>query len=254
MTNAKSVVGLALALALALIVSWAHADSHTCLSIENPWPGDSIALWVNQCDVGVDVTWRDEGGCKSQPGNKYPCSSYVAPNAKTGATLEGRIGWVECESPGGLGDVVALERPDGSTYCWGDPSPRERTDLVRRRERQSQELQRRRLEAEAQRHAEAQRLARQRRLERERRDAEWEREQAEREREWARQQRDFAERQRRNQEQFNNNLNSLLTIIQNQRMQQGSGTPGSPGGECLPREMACGPSDHHCLSLPPCPY
>ena len=253
MAIGKPVASSIMLLGLVLFASWAHADSHTCLSIERPWSG-SIGLWVNRCDVGVDVTWNGEGGCDSRPGNKYPCSGYVAPNAKTGATLEGRIEWVECQSPGGLGDVIAMEKPDGSTYCWGGPSPRERADLVRRRERESQKIQRLRVQIENERNAQAQRLARQRRLEQERREAEWEREQAEREREWARQQREFAERQRRNQERFNNDLNMLLTIIQNQRMQnqQGSGTPGSP--ECLPRELACGPGDHHCLSLPPCPY
>ena len=47
MAQAKSVVVPAVALAFALIVSWAHADSHTCLSIERPWSG-SIGLWVNR--------------------------------------------------------------------------------------------------------------------------------------------------------------------------------------------------------------
>ena len=127
------------------------------MSIERPWSG-SIGLWVNRCGVGVDVMWNGEGGCESQPGKKYTCSSYVAPEAKTGATLKGRIEWVECESPGGLGDVIALERPDGSTYCWGDPSPRERVDMVRRRERESQEIQRLRVQIENKRNAQAQRL------------------------------------------------------------------------------------------------
>ena len=81
----------------------------------------------------------------------------LRPNAKAGATLEGRIEWVECKSPGGLGDVIAMERPDGSTYCWGDSSPRERADLVRRRERGSQEIQRLRVQIENERHTEAQR-------------------------------------------------------------------------------------------------
>ena len=156
MAIGKSVVSSIMLLGLVFFASWAHADSHTCLSIERPWSG-SIGLWVNRCDVGVDVTWNGEGGCDSQPGNKYPCSGYVAPNAKAGATLEGRIEWAECKSPGGLGDVIAMERPDGSTYCWGDPSPRERADLVRRRERVSQEIQRLRVQIENERHAQAQR-------------------------------------------------------------------------------------------------
>ena len=156
MSIGRSVVVSGMALVLVFFASWADADNHVCLSIERPWVG-SLGLWVNGCDVGVDVLWFDEGSCKSEPGKKYPCGSYVAPNSKTTATLEGRVGWSECKSPSGLGDVVTMQRPDGSTYCGGDLSPRERANLVRRQERKSQELQRRRLQVEKQRQAQAQR-------------------------------------------------------------------------------------------------
>lgn len=146
------------ALALALLVSWARADSHTCLSIERPWSGP-IALWVNRCDVGIHVMWHDEDWCKSEPGKKYQCSSYVAPNAKSGATLEGRIGWYECKSPRGLGDVVPIERADGSTYCWGELNPRERADFVRRQEKRYKDVQQLRRREERRRRAQERREA-----------------------------------------------------------------------------------------------
>ena len=90
----------------------AHKPSSTCLTVDRE--NSSMGYWVNRCQIGIDVIWRDEGSCRSRPRNKYPCSSFV--KRKATATLEGQVWWHECESPGGLGDVIAIEK-DGSVYC-----------------------------------------------------------------------------------------------------------------------------------------
>ena len=93
-------------------------DGARCLTVDRT--KSSMGYWVNRCRIGIDVIWRDEGSCRSRPGNKYPCSSFV--KRKATATLEGKVWWYECKSPGGLGDVIAIEKNRG-VYCVDSPSP-----------------------------------------------------------------------------------------------------------------------------------
>ena len=94
----------------ALISKDVHKPSSTCLSVKRS--RRALSSWVNRCSVGIDVLWRDDGACRSRAGKKYPCSSFVGANDNATATLEGKIWWNECESPGGLGHVVAIEKHD----------------------------------------------------------------------------------------------------------------------------------------------
>ena len=93
----------------------ARAD---CLTVERTF--DGTTLWFNRCEVGVDVLWRDEGACGSTETDDWPCSWYVGPHHTATASIEGQVWWRECKSPGGLGDVVAAEKEDGTVYCVDD--------------------------------------------------------------------------------------------------------------------------------------
>ena len=93
----------------------ARAD---CLTVERT--PDGTTPWVNRCEVGVDVLWRDEGACGSTDTQSWPCSWYVGPHDSAAASIEGQVWWRECKSPGGLGDVVAAEKEDGTVYCVDD--------------------------------------------------------------------------------------------------------------------------------------
>ena len=89
-----------------------------CLAVEKTSTGTT--LWINRCDAGVDVLWRDEGACGSPETERWPCSWYVRPHELVQASIEGQVWWRECRSPGGLGDVVAAEKEDGAVFCIDD--------------------------------------------------------------------------------------------------------------------------------------
>ena len=94
----------------------ANRPQSTCLSVKRTTVR-YIGYWVNKCSAGIDVIWRDEGACRSRSGNLYPCSWFVGAGKEVTASIEGKVRWFECQSPGGLGDVMAMER-DGTLYCW----------------------------------------------------------------------------------------------------------------------------------------
>ena len=98
-----------------------HKPSSTCLDVKRS--GRGLARWVNRCPVGIDVTWRDEGGCQSRPDKKFPCGWFVGANDKALAAIEGHVWWHECKSPGGHGDVIAMEKGNG-VYCLDSPTSR----------------------------------------------------------------------------------------------------------------------------------
>ena len=107
----------------------ARAD---CLTVERTL--DATTLWINRCAVGVDVTWRDEGACGSTEMDTWPCSWYVGPHDLATASIEGQVWWRECKSPGGLGDVVAAEKEDGTVYCVDDAGLVTLADTRRKRQ------------------------------------------------------------------------------------------------------------------------
>lgn len=119
MNSVKPITLLGMALAINLSLLAPLGEGATCLGIELSRNGGTIGFWVNRCSVGVNVLWHNSKGtaCRSRPGKKYACASYVPPNGRSTAPLVGRIEWAECKSPGGSQGVHAWERPDGSVYC-----------------------------------------------------------------------------------------------------------------------------------------
>ena len=84
-----------------------------CLSFDR-----SKGYWVyviNKCSFGVDFLVNHEGGC-----GDWGCSDYVGRNKRKlfGGDITGRIRWFACASPGGLGDVLARRRENGTFYCY----------------------------------------------------------------------------------------------------------------------------------------
>jgi hypothetical protein len=75
--------------------------------------------WVNYCNVGISIVWMDQQYCMSEQRAKFPCAEYIGPNGTQSALLRGvgQITWLECQSPGGPGDVVAIERGWGNVIC-----------------------------------------------------------------------------------------------------------------------------------------
>lgn len=104
-----------LALLLAVFVPGTAAAQ--CLELGYERPG--ILYFYNRCSVGVDVAYRtiDGVGCESNRTSKYPCGTYVKPAGGTRIVSGRSVDWVECRSPGGLGDVIAVEREYGRVYC-----------------------------------------------------------------------------------------------------------------------------------------
>ena len=91
-----------------------------CLTVEKTAP--HTALWINRCETGVDVLWRDEGACGATAQDRWPCSWYIGPKGSARAAIEGQVWWRECTSSAGLSDVVAAEKDDGTVYCVDDAS------------------------------------------------------------------------------------------------------------------------------------
>ena len=105
--------------AYAALASTAMAS---CLDVE--W-GKGRFFWINSCGVGIEVTYLTEGdlGCESNKAQKYPCAAYIPPRTREGSLYTWgergpfRVEWVECESPGGPADVIAVERGYGNVVC-----------------------------------------------------------------------------------------------------------------------------------------
>ncbi len=83
-----------------------------CLSLDR-----SKGYWIyviNKCSFGVDFLIDHEGGCKD-----WSCSNYIGRSKRKvfrGGKL-GRVRWFACASPGGLADVTATRRENGTFYC-----------------------------------------------------------------------------------------------------------------------------------------
>ena len=186
-----------------------------------------MAYWVNQCSVGIDVAWRDEGGCRSRAGIKWPCSWFVGANKRVTAGIEGHVWWNECESPGGLGDVIAMHK-NGKFYCLDSSTSRTWAHKKQQRGRSRQALAQARVATErAQQEREYQAAIR--RMEEELRIAQ-------------EQDRMAAERRRREAQMWNNTLQTLETIMgggashswdSNESYGSGGGSP------CLTNPLAC---------------
>ena len=175
----------------------------TCLDVERV--NKTFAFWINRCSVGIDVNWRDEGSCRSRSENRYPCSWFVGANGKATAMIEGHVWWVECKSPGGLGDVLAIEKKDGKVYCMTSGNPQTLTQKKKQRSTTSRLAKK----AIADRNAE----------------------QARQEREWQREMERLEEEQRRRQaetwKQVGESLGSTLRML----MDRDSGGSYSPSGD-----------------------
>lgn len=100
-------VGSFLAGAACLMAGSAQA---TCLYVD--W-NDMYHPFVNTCGVGIDFNFTDEWGCRG-----WSCSGYVGPGGRFGTGgLTGAVEWVECQSPGGIGDVIAMCDSSGNCSC-----------------------------------------------------------------------------------------------------------------------------------------
>ena len=174
-----------------------HRPEPTCLEVERV--RGSFAYWINRCSVGIDLVWRDEGACQSRPGNKYPCGWFVGANKKVTAAIDGQVWWRGCESPGGIGDVLAIEKGDG-VYCIGDGTARTVASKKRQRHGTQQALASARAAADAE-HA--------------REEAEWRRREEELERMRA------AERQRREAEMWRQIRQHRQRTLENIRIMTG---------------------------------
>ena len=125
-------------------------------------------------------------------------------NKEVTASIEGHVWWQECKSPGGLGDVVAMEKKDGSVYCLDSPTSRTHTSW-KEQGRRTQQLTRR---------AEAYAAA-----EREREEEEWREEEV----------RLAAERQRRRAATWNRIGQTLGEMQRLEAMREHSGSTTSFG-------------------------
>lgn len=107
-TSRKSAISAG---ALLLSASAAFAG---CLSLNNDGGHE---YFYNGCGVGVSVVWKDENYCRSTTSAKFPCSNYVARGDSSTMMTEGYVTWQYCESPGGSGDVLAVEDGWGNVVC-----------------------------------------------------------------------------------------------------------------------------------------
>lgn len=82
----------------------------SCLYIDR---NDIYHSFVNTCSVGIDFDFNDEGSCAG-----WSCSGYVNAGGRfsTGG-VTGDVDWVECRSPGGIGDVIAVCDSAGRCSC-----------------------------------------------------------------------------------------------------------------------------------------
>ena len=104
-----------------------------CLTVEKI--SKETGLWINRCQVGIDVIWRDEGACRSLADETWPCSWFVVSHGSEMAAIQGQVWWRECKSPRGPGDVAAVEKEDGNVYCMDRTGPRTSALRIQKRER-----------------------------------------------------------------------------------------------------------------------
>ena len=87
---------------------------------------DRVKYWVNQCNVFINYTYYDEGGCKPRNKNKFPCAWQVGAYKKHTSIAKGRVSWYECRSPGGLSDNYPIEISYGRIVCSKNYNARQR--------------------------------------------------------------------------------------------------------------------------------
>ena len=116
-----------------------HLPGADCLMVEKITK--RMALWINRCQVGIDVVWRDQGTCRSQATDAWPCSWYVGAYGSEKAAIEGQVWWRECKSPQGPGDVAAVEKEQGNVYCVDRSGPRTSARTTQKRERAARNVQ-----------------------------------------------------------------------------------------------------------------
>lgn len=215
----------------------AHRPESTCLRVERALYG----FWINTCDVGIDVVWSDERWCSPRYKGDKPCSWYVAPKAKRTAHLRGHVRWWECRSPGGLGDVLALER-EGRHYCMGrlgDSSKQRRSEqrataeLTIEAEKRSvaRDQQRREWLAHERRQAlEAERL--------ERLEEQWDSE----DEEWRREEERMAAERQRSRDAWQDLMDTINQDARDSYLETLQQLRNSSGPDCRP-DVACARSD-----------
>lgn len=94
----------------AILFLGAGAAQATCLYMD--W-NDVWRPFVNTCNVGIDFDFSDQGSCRG-----WSCSGYVAPYGRFQVgNVTGTLQWVECQSPGGNGDVIAVCDSSGNCSC-----------------------------------------------------------------------------------------------------------------------------------------
>ena len=86
------------------------AAQAACLTID--W-NDGYHPFVNNCNVGIDFQFTDQGSCAG-----WTCSGYVGSGGRFGTGgLKGNVQWYECKSPEGIGDVTARCNDNGDCVC-----------------------------------------------------------------------------------------------------------------------------------------
>jgi hypothetical protein len=101
------------ALAAAAVLAVAPAASAACLEIDSD---RGSGAWVNNCGIGIEVRWNDQGSCGIRSRSMYPCSDYVRPNGWSSVGFTGYVNWAECQSAG-PGDVTPVETRYGIIEC-----------------------------------------------------------------------------------------------------------------------------------------
>ena len=187
----------------------AHRPRETCLSVERSNGLMGVGAFVNKCRVGINALYRNEDSCRSRADKKYPCMSAVGANTKVTAMVgnsEGRVWWEGCQSPGGIADIVPIEK-NGNVYCldWASPKTAAHVDGLRR--------------------ATQQKIAAQQRVQ------DWEREQESLDRLAA----ERAERKRRNTDMWIGIGQTLIEGVLNRpQYNPGAGSGTLEGDECQP--------------------
>jgi len=92
----------------------AFEASAGCLSLNRD---GNHEYFYNGCGVGVSVVWKDQGHCQSNNRAKFPCANFVAAGVRSTMQTQGSTNWIWCESPGGSGDVLAVENGWGNVVC-----------------------------------------------------------------------------------------------------------------------------------------
>lgn len=100
---------------IALAMSAPSLAEAKCLSLQRSANGHEF--FYNGCGVGVSVVWKDHGHCQSNGRAKYPCANYIGAGNRSTMITKGRVTYLWCDSPGGSGDVLAIENGYGNVVC-----------------------------------------------------------------------------------------------------------------------------------------